>query len=132
MKLWLDDLRPPLDDSWHWVKTVAEAVTALREGKVTYASLDHDLGDASAVRCEAREDVLAYTVLGGTPRNEQTGYDLVKWMAEHDIWPSEGILIHSWNYPGAESMCKTIDRYGPYSTRTRHVPDARPTITIEK
>lgn len=47
------------------------------------------------------------------------------WMAEHDIWPSESIEVHSSNPPGAQRMCALIERYGPYQkvsgTRSKYV-----------
>lgn len=90
MKLWLDDLRPP-PEGWRSVKTVEEAITLLEDGEVSEASLDHDLGDG-----------------------EQEGYRLCLWMAEHGVWPSRALSVHSSNPPGAERMCGVIERYGPY------------------
>ena len=46
MKLWLDDLRPPWRYGyigWEWAKNAGEAIALLKTGKVTQASLDHDL-----------------------------------------------------------------------------------------
>ena len=34
MKLWLDDVREPLNKSWHWVKTGEEAIELLKQGMV--------------------------------------------------------------------------------------------------
>jgi len=44
MKLWLDDLRTPPDESWTWVKTSQEAMEMLDTGSIVEISLDHDLG----------------------------------------------------------------------------------------
>lgn len=90
MKLWLDDLRSA-PDGWAWVNSVEEAVSLMEGGQVTEASLDHDLGEGV-----------------------DEGHRLVLWMAEHDVWPSETISVHSSNPPGAERMCAVIERYGPY------------------
>jgi hypothetical protein len=43
-KLWIDDLRSPPDDDWHWVKTSSEAIEYLRFYPVCAISFDHDLG----------------------------------------------------------------------------------------
>ena len=43
MYLWIDDVRPPPDDSWHWAKTSKEALDVLGCG-VQVISFDHDLG----------------------------------------------------------------------------------------
>jgi hypothetical protein len=99
MKLWLDDLRDPLNwyhqqysgstDDMVWVQTVQQAKTALLTGTVVTMSLDHDLG---------------------TPEN---GYDLVKWIMEQ-VWngafPLPEYRVHSDNGPAALMMYKSLDR----------------------
>lgn len=94
MKLWLDDVRVPTLD-WVWVKTVEDAKAYLTEygDEITLLSLDHDLGPGGEV------------------------YDLVKWMAEHGVWPAGDIYIHSANPVGVVNMRATIERYGPYDLR---------------
>lgn len=91
--LWLDDLRPA-PEGWTLVRSVNEAILLLATGTVLRASLDHDLGE--------------FAVDGGD------GFRLVDWMAEHDVWPPGGVLIHSANPVGRARMQATIDRYGPY------------------
>ena len=93
MRLWLDDIRNP---AWNyeprifaWAKTYEEAITLLETGGVTYASLDHDLGPG------------------------KSGYDVVCWMEEHDVWPVDGVEAHSMNPVGRERMQVVIDKaYG--------------------
>lgn len=46
VKLWLDDIRVPPDESWRWAKTFEEAQSALATGEVVAASFDNDLGEA--------------------------------------------------------------------------------------
>jgi len=89
MKLWLDDMRPP-PPGWEWAKTVEDAQKALESGEVEWASLDHDLGF-----------------------NQPTGYDLVKWMMEKNIWPRRMPVVHSMNPVGRENMETSIQRYFP-------------------
>ena len=90
MKLWLDDLRTPPDDSWHWVTTVAAAKNILCEWVVEEASLDNDLGEG-----------------------QEEGRRLVLWMCENpEVWP-ERITIHSANPVAGEYMTGMIDRYKP-------------------
>jgi hypothetical protein len=91
VKLWLDDLRTPPDETWVWVETVDDAIALMESGEVAQASLDHDLGD-------------------GIPE----GRKLVLWMAEHQIWPTEMISVHSANPVGADHMAALIERYGPF------------------
>jgi hypothetical protein len=59
-----------------------QALAVLARGPVAEASLDHDLGEG------ARE-----------------GYDLCLWMAEHGVWPTDTISVHSANPPGVWSAC---------------------------
>src|ERR1039458_2264104 len=94
-KLWLDDIRTPPDETWTWVKTVADAKALMKEEKVTIASLDHDLGIPN-------EDEL-----------KETGYWFVLWMAEYNIWPTEKVMVHSGNVVGMTRMRGVVTRYGP-------------------
>lgn len=93
MHLWLDNVRPT-PPGWTLAQSVNAAFAILQEHAVTEASLDHDLGDFA-------ED-------GGD------GYHLVIWMAEHDVWPTEGIAEHSANPVGRHRMLLVIDTYSPY------------------
>lgn len=136
MKLWLDDTRraPP---GWVWARTLDQAVALLREG-VALASLDHDLGAAYASAhdadicfggegCGFCNPDMGPEVERNLGHKEQTGYDVVLWMAENEIWPTEGIVIHSWNPVGAKNMAAVVDRYGPYDTPCRCIPWDPPT-----
>ena len=93
--LFLDDTRQPKDiygsnRKWELVTTTQEVKDALLAGEVNNLSLDHDLG-----------------------RDQETGYDLVKWMAENNQWPKGEITVHSANPVGAANMRAMIDRYRP-------------------
>ena len=106
IKLYLDDIRDPPDDTWTVARTAEDACAILLAGPVGCASLDHDLGECA--ECGAAH--------GGTdPQNtcshRMTGYDLVKWMAEHDVWPRYKPMVHSANPPGKANMVATIERY---------------------
>lgn len=105
-KLWLDDLREPPDSSWVWVKTADKAIEALSSG-VDIASLDHDLGTTRSSK-------------------ERSGYTVVLWMAENNVWPTEAVVIHSWNSIGSERMAAMVDRYGPYERKCQRIPAIQP------
>lgn len=100
MKLWLDDtrplptLKPGTISDWVLAHSVNEAIDLMKTGEVTFASLDHDLG--------------IYHDDGGS------GIKLLDWMAENDIWPRDGISVHSANPVGVKQMVDLIDRYAPY------------------
>ena len=95
--MWLDDCRDPAcfgRIGWYWVQTIEEAKALLLTGNVIEASLDHDLG--------------IWATLGEWER-ELTGYDLLLWMEENNIWPVHGVHVHSANPVGAKRMKAAIE-----------------------
>lgn len=113
MKIWLDDRRPA-PEGWSWVKTYDEAVHVLRTTSVFAMSLDHDLSACDTCLKVTGVDEYQWLCDGSTRCKchcHKTGYDLVKWMAENDVWPEKKPLVHSDNGPGIVSMTSTIDRY---------------------
>jgi hypothetical protein len=99
MKIWVDDLREPPDESWTWYKTSAEAIKSLqdcmwlcRNKSAIYRdeiwSLDHDLG------------------------GDDTTRPIVLWMCENAFWPVE-VVVHSANPVGIEWLEGMIERYKP-------------------
>lgn len=109
VKLWLDDIRPAPDNTWTVAKTAKEAMDILSMEDVDVADLDHDLG-------------ICDSCLGsnGMDRPDcpcsMTGYDVVKFMAENNIWPKHGTYVHSMNPVGRQNMLEVIKRYsGEYS-----------------
>ena len=98
MNLWLDDVRNPAEFGyigWTWVKTAEEAIKLFQTGGVTRASLDHDLSIAATL---------------GYPDKEDTGYTVVCWLEEHNMWPPGGVSVHSMNPVGAERMRRVINK----------------------
>lgn len=92
VKLWLDDIRDPVKFGrigWYWAKTYDEAVKAFEMYNVTQASLDHDL-------------TIEQTI--GKDDGEKTGYDFVCWMEERQLFPKDGVHVHSANPSGAKRM----------------------------
>lgn len=103
MKIYLDDVRETPPD-WYRCYTIEEVKKLLCDALLGYRtisdmSLDHDLG-------------AAYT----DPLNAPTGYDLVKWMAQHDMWPTNKPTVHSANPVGKANMLSVIDQHwtAPY------------------
>lgn len=91
MKLWVDDLREPPDQSWIWAQTYPEAIRdlSLFEGQIEVLSLDHDLGE----------------------RN--TGYDILTqievWLhGERPYAVPPAIRVHSANPVGRDRMKAAI------------------------
>lgn len=98
-KLWIDDERKP-PEGWLWSKDYDDAVYILSLKWVfEWVSFDHDLGEG------------------------KDGYDVVKWIAEENIWPSiRNIAVHTHNPVGAKNICGVVNRYGPYSTECIWTP----------
>ena len=99
MKIWVDDIRTPPDDSWVWYKTSAIAIDDLilcsqGDGHIEVMSLDHDLG------------------------GDDTTRPIVLWMCENDFWPVE-VVVHSANPPGAYWLESMIERYHPATNPER-------------
>lgn len=99
MKLWVDDIRKPPDESWMWARTVEQAKKLLTSTKCVECSLDHDMGlqeydpnmpDAHRLRAKNFHEI-------------PCGYDLAKWMKENERVPPV-ITVHSWNPHGAQKM----------------------------
>lgn len=97
MKIWVDDIRTPPDDTWVWCKTSADAIFALKirsgaagyihmNGSIEIMSLDHDLG------------------------GDDTTRPIVLWMCENDFWPIK-VRVHSMNPVGRMWLLSMIDRY---------------------
>lgn len=94
MNVWMDDVRDPEYHEWivdpiRWtvVRTAQEAWDLLKTGKVEYLSLDHDMGE-----------------------NQFTGYALLCWMEEHNVWSKHKPIVHSMNPVGAMRMRQVIER----------------------
>lgn len=108
MKLWLDDVRSPPDESWEWVRTNEQAKDWLYNERVVECSLDHDLGLHDV---DDPNDWDALMDAGEKTKNSETGLDLVNWMIENNLVPPI-VRIHSWNPDGVKSMAARLNRFG--------------------
>jgi hypothetical protein len=111
LRVWLDDL---LEDraaprGWIHVTTAPAAIALLESGQVVELSLDHDLGD----------DELA-----------GKGIHVVDHIAEsqivdgRDLWPRDGITLHTANAAGRDQMARAIERYAGQVHRVNRRPTA--------
>jgi hypothetical protein len=83
MKIYLDDVRTPVEKDWRVVRSFEEFVKAVEEiglGQIEIISLDHDLGD-SAMR-EYHNNVSPNYRLDYANIKEKTGYDCAKWLVD--------------------------------------------------
>ena len=88
MKLFVDDLRVPPDNSWTVARSSEDAIALLQRNKITEVSLDHDLGIVN----DFFDD----------------GYKVVVWLEERNIWPVNGIRCHSANPVGVQRINAAI------------------------
>lgn len=100
IRLWLDDVRrAPV--GWFWARNFQQACDLLNTYTVTECSLDHDLAP------EHYQQSTAHT------STEKTGWDLVCWMQQNQVWPELAPTVHSLNPVGAERMARLLaDHYG--------------------
>ena len=78
IKLWLDDERDPKDPyiqsefgakgDEKWVKTASDAIHYLKQGNVTFISLDHDLGTEAGTGMEVAKYIEEQAFHGTLPR----------------------------------------------------------------
>lgn len=124
MKLWLDDVRPA-PKGWAHAENYDEAVNVLQahlrgDCVVEVASLDHDLGMVSCKQCRMEQPTnegASIVAALGCKHGEKTGYHVVCWMEENNVWPGR-VIIHSANPVGAQRMYNVAKRH----TDARMVP----------
>lgn len=96
---------------WTWVKTADEAIEALKTGTVEFASFDHDLSEEHYYRYFAAERNGGELNTDGC--KEKTGYDVMLWMKENNVWPKDGVRIHTMNTVRKPIMIEMVQQqYG--------------------
>jgi len=83
-RIYLDDVRTPVDQGWVVVRSYDEFVAAVKDiglSNIDVISLDHDLGD-SAMQ-EYHNNVSPNYTLDYSNITEKTGLDCAKWLIEH-------------------------------------------------
>ncbi len=95
--------------------TVKDCIAALSSGvKYDLVQLDHDLNDFGAYPESAPVEGVLYQVPVG--QKEYTGADVAAWMAGAECLTGDGrpdmIIIHSWNYYGAQRMSQILSDAG--------------------
>lgn len=94
MKIWLDDVREPPDETWNWVRGSQAAIALLQSPResVTEISLDHDLG----LLADCRQD---------------TGLCVARFIVTMKNPPAL-VHIHSMNPVGAAAMRAALEQRG--------------------
>ena len=83
-KIYLDDVRTPIDKEWVVVRNYSEFVAKVQDiglENISEISLDHDLGDTAMN--EYFNNVSPNYTLNYDNIKEKTGYDCAKWLVEH-------------------------------------------------
>ena len=113
-KIYLDDVRTPVDGDWIVVRNYDEFVAKVTEiglENIDMISLDHDLGDTAMK--EWYENVSVNYQLNYDNIEEKTGYDCAKWLVDH--WlngkPVVDVFTHSANAIGASNIMGYINNY---------------------
>lgn len=94
MKLYIDDLRFPSDNSWEIARNYNQAISQLSTNKVTTISFDHDLG------------------LDENGNEAKSGYDVANWLEEQIyyglITTIPEMVVHSANPTGKKRIEQVI------------------------
>jgi hypothetical protein len=113
-KIYLDDVRVPIDPEWIVVKNYDEFVSKVTEiglDNIELISLDHDLGDTAMM--EWYTNVVRNYTLNYDNITEKTGMDCTKWLVEQ--WmegaPVCEVKVHSANAIGAANMMGYINNF---------------------
>jgi hypothetical protein len=115
IRLYLDDVRTPLQDDWIVVRNYDEFVSKIHfHGleNIEVISLDHDLGDSAMV--EYYNNVKDNYQLDYTNITEKTGYDCCKFLVSESMSkniPLPQIYVHSANPIGSANMMGYINNY---------------------
>lgn len=129
-KIYLDDIRTPIDKDWIVVRSYDEFVKKVNEiglSNIEIISLDHDLGDTAMK--EYFDNVSPNYTLDYNNIKEKTGYDAAKFLVSlfHNtneerfnmtrnekkqnpfIFPK--VYVHSHNPIGAHNICGWINNF---------------------
>ena len=130
IKIYLDDVRTPVENNWVVVRSYNEFITKVNEiglENIDFVSLDHDLGD-SAMK-EWHKNVYHNYALDYNNITEKTGYDCAKWLVEQ--W-MEGqsvvdVYTHSANAIGSANIMGYINNF----RHINHLPQNCVRVQIE-
>jgi hypothetical protein len=130
VKIYLDDVRTPVDNDWIVVRNYDEFVNTIKSiglDNVELISLDHDLGDTAMT--EWHRNVYHNYALDYNNITEKTGMDCAKWLVNQwlDGQPVVDVVIHSANAIGSANMMGYINNY----KHIHHLPQNCVRVYIE-
>ena len=115
LRLYLDDIRTPVDDDWIVVRDYDEFVKQIKLygiGNFEVMSLDHDLGEGAMV--EYYTNVKNNYMLDYNNIEERTGMDCCRYLVSESMnekIPLPQVYIHSANPIGSANMMGYINNY---------------------
>jgi hypothetical protein len=114
IKIYLDDVRTPVDNDWTVVRNYDEFVETINKiglENIELISLDHDLGDTAMA--EWHRNVYHNYTLDYNNIKEKTGYDCAKWLVDQwmDGQPVVDVFTHSANAIGSANIMGYINNY---------------------
>jgi len=115
LRLYLDDIRTPVDEDWIVVRDYDEFVAQIKLnglGNFEVISLDHDLGEGAMV--EYYTNVKNNYMLDYNNIEERTGMDCCRYLVSESMnekIPLPQIYVHSANPIGAANMMGYINNY---------------------
>jgi hypothetical protein len=115
LRLYLDDIRTPVDDDWIVVRNYDEFVKQIKLhglGNFEVISLDHDLGEGAMV--EYYTNVKNNYILDYNNIEERTGMDCCRYLVSESMnekIPLPQIYVHSANPIGSANMMGYINNY---------------------
>jgi hypothetical protein len=115
LRLYLDDIRTPVDDDWILVRNYDEFVAQIKLnglGNFEVISLDHDLGEGAMV--EYYTNVKNNYMLDYNNIEERTGMDCCRYLVSESMnekIPLPQIYVHSANPIGSANMMGYINNY---------------------
>ena len=113
-RIYLDDVRTPIDEDWVVVRSYDEFVKTVEEigfDNIELISLDHDLGDTAMQ--EWKTNVYHNYKIDYNNITEKTGYDCAKWLVEKWMEGETGfdVYTHSANAIGSANIMGYINNY---------------------
>jgi hypothetical protein len=113
-RIYLDDVRTPIEDGWTIVRnyeTFVSTIMYIGLKNIELISLDHDLGDTAMK--EWHTNVAKNFTLNYNNITEKTGMDCTKWLVEQwmDGQPVVDVVVHSANAIGSANMMGYINNY---------------------
>jgi hypothetical protein len=115
LRLYLDDIRTPVDEDWIVVRDYDEFVSQIKLhglGNFEVISLDHDLGEGAMV--EYYTNVKNNNILDYNNIEERTGMDCCRYLVAESMnikIPLPQIYVHSANPIGSDNMMNYINNY---------------------